>query len=137
MKETAKKYFSIGYSCSESMVMAAAELGLVSKDLLSVASSFSGGMGSGCLCGAVAGAQMIIGALNGRNQEKNGMDARVLAKKFIEKFKEKNKATCCKILTLKYKDNFASPERKLHCSQMVEDAALILEELLELKTVKT
>ena len=39
-----------GYSCSESIVMEAIEKGLVPKELLPVATSFSGGMGSGCLC---------------------------------------------------------------------------------------
>ena len=67
----AAEYFQNGYSCSESMIKWAIDEGLVSADLLPVATSFSGGMGVGCLCGAVAGAQMIIGSLYGR-ENKNG-----------------------------------------------------------------
>ena len=42
-------FLNKGYSCSESVVMAAIELNIVPRELLSVATSFSGGMGSGCL----------------------------------------------------------------------------------------
>ena len=45
----AAEYFNNGYSCSESIIMEAIEKGLVPEELLSVATSFSGGMGSGCL----------------------------------------------------------------------------------------
>ena len=62
----ASEYFNNGYSCSESMIKWAIDEGLVSEDLLSVATPFSGGMGSGCLCGAIAGAHMIIGSQFGR-----------------------------------------------------------------------
>ena len=50
MKENAIKYFKSGYSCSESIVKAASEAGLCSAELLPIATSFSGGMSSGCVC---------------------------------------------------------------------------------------
>ena len=59
-------FLNKGYSCSESVVMAAIELNIVPRELLSVATSFSGGMGSGCLCGAIAGSQIVIGYLFGK-----------------------------------------------------------------------
>ncbi|HBH18011.1 MAG TPA: hypothetical protein DDX14_03570, partial [Cyanobacteria bacterium UBA9579] len=70
-KENAVNLFQQGYSCSESVVRAAYQSGLIDKNidiesLNKVASVFSGGMGNGCLCGAVAGAQMIIGVILGR-----------------------------------------------------------------------
>ena len=46
-------YYKSGYSCSESIVKEAIDLGLCDESLLPVATSFSGGIGSGCLCGAV------------------------------------------------------------------------------------
>ena len=94
------EYFNNGYSCSESMIMWAIEQGLVSKELLPVATSFSGGMGSGCLCGAVAGAQMIIGSLYGReNGTGNELLARTKAKELVISFTETNNATSFRVLT--------------------------------------
>ena len=53
---------------------------------------------------------------------------RKLAKEFFEKFAEKYKVACCKVLSAKYE--FASPERKNHCSSMVYDSCEILENIL-------
>ena len=69
----AVEYFKNGYSCSESIIKWGIDEGLVPEELLPVATPFSGGMGSGCLCGAIAGAQMIIGYLYGKNNKKDGM----------------------------------------------------------------
>ena len=57
----ADNFLNKGFSCSESVVKAAADLGMMPQELVSVATSFSGGMGSGCLCGAIAGAQIVLG----------------------------------------------------------------------------
>lgn len=131
--DLAPKYFlEEGYSCSESIARAAVELGLASEEIISIATSFSGGMGSGCLCGAVAGAQMIIGLLHGKNKDNT---ARILAKEFYKRFTDKHKVTCCKILTKDFKD-FHSPERKQHCTNMVFECSKILDEILEESKVK-
>lgn len=80
MKKAAE-FFMQGYSCSEAIVKAAIEKGLIHKSILPLASPFSGGLSSGCLCGAVAGMQLVFGAMFGRDDEnRNGMAARKLAK---------------------------------------------------------
>ena len=128
----AAEYFNQGYSCSESIIMEAVEKGLVPKELLSVATSFSGGMGSGCLCGAIAGSQIVLGWLFGKNnQNNNDPNARMLAKQFIEEFKKSHKATCCRVLTAGM--DMASPERKAHCTNMVNDCSKILEDMIKAK----
>lgn len=128
----ANEYFNNGYSCSESMIMWAVDEGLASKDLLPVATSFSGGMGVGCLCGAIAGAQMIIGSQFGReNQAGNDVVARAKAKELIQKFMETHKATCCRILTRGME--MGSPERKSHCTNMVENCQKLVEEIVRVK----
>lgn len=129
MKELAVKYFMEGYSCSESIVKAAADKGYIGQEALAIATSFSGGMGVGCLCGAVAGSQMVIGSMFGRTNERDGKKARALAKEFNTKFAEKYKVNCCKVLSRGFE--FHSPERKLHCSGMVNDCAVILEEIIK------
>ena len=128
----AAEYFQNGFSCSESLIKWAIDENLVSEELLSVATPFSGGMGSGCLCGAIAGAQMIIGSQHGRdNRFGNEVNARAKAKEFIQKFTERHKATCCRVLTKGL--DMASPERKAHCTNMVDDCQKLVEELLQVK----
>ena len=128
MKNEALENFMNGYSCSESIVKAAADLGLVSHSLIPIATPFSGGLSSGCLCGAVAGVQLVIGAMNGRNSNtEDSAEARKLAKLAIEKFKEKNKFTCCKALTAGLEMH--SAERKQNCCKLVSDCAEILSEI--------
>lgn len=122
----ADNFLNKGYSCSESIVQAAIDLNIVPKELLSVATSFSGGMGSGCLCGAIAGSQIVLGYLFGKNKTNT---ARALAREFIEEFKKTHRATCCRVLTAGL--DFHSPERKKHCVNMVESCANILSTMLE------
>ena len=128
MKEKAVEYFlNQGYSCSESVVKAAVDAGLVNESLVPVATPFSGGMGSGCLCGAVSGMQLVIGARKGRHDSSEMTDAKALAQEAVAKFKERNKFTCCKALKAGFEMH--SPERKQHCAKMVSDGAEILEEI--------
>ncbi|MBQ9246413.1 C_GCAxxG_C_C family protein [bacterium] len=135
MKKIAVEYFKKGYSCSESVVQAAIDKGYAPKELLSAATPFSGGMGVRCLCGAVAGAMLVIGSIYGKNTERDGMQARAMAKQFNENFSLKYKVNCCKVLSAGFKD-FHSPERKQHCCSMVEDSCIILEEILKENLVK-
>jgi C_GCAxxG_C_C family probable redox protein len=131
----AAEYFNNGYSCSESMIKWAIDEGLASEELLAAATSFSGGMGVGCLCGAIAGAQMIIGAQYGRdNKYGNENIARAKAKELAQKFMEKHKATCCRVLTRGME--FSGPNRKAHCTNMVDDCQKLVEELIQAEVVR-
>lgn len=131
MKEKAKKYFLEGYSCSESIVKASIDEHLVDKNLLPVSTVFSGGMSSGCLCGAVAGAQLVLGFNFGMDNVKNNPKiARQKAKEFMNKFKEKRKTTCCRALTI----GLEGAARKQNCAMLVEECAEILEKLVGVKT---
>ncbi len=122
----APQFFKEGYSCSESIAKAAVELGLADESFVSIATSFSGGMSSRCLCGAVAGSQMVLGLLHGKNKDNS---ARALAKEFYENFTKTHKVTCCKVLSAGFKD-FHSPERKNHCVNLVEECGMILDSML-------
>lgn len=129
MKEKAVNYYKQGFSCSESVINAAIDMDLCDKNLLAVATAFSGGMSSGCLCGAVAGAQMVLGSNFGKgNAQGNRESARAKAKEFIDEFKSKRKATCCRVLTAGLE--FGSPERKQNCASIVEECSEILENLI-------
>lgn len=128
-KTLAPKYFMEGYSCSESIARAAVELGLADETFVSIATSFSGGMSSRCLCGAVAGSQMVLGLLHGKNKDNT---ARAYAKEFYERFTSSHKVACCKVLSAGFKD-FHSPERKKHCVNIVSECGTILDEMLSKK----
>ena len=72
---TAVEYFKGGCSCSESIVKTAISFGLAPESLFQVSTVFSGGMSSGCLCGAVAGAFYDVSA-----------DIREKAESFLDPF---------------------------------------------------
>jgi len=130
MKNKAVEYFNNGYSCSESIVKAASEAGLCDSSLISIATSFSGGMSSGCLCGAVAAIQMISGLHFGKdNSFGNEVCARQKAAFIVEEFKKRNKVTCCRVLS----GGLSGAERKERCSKYVADCCEILEEALKVK----
>ncbi len=83
-----------------------------------------------CICGAVAGAQIVIGANYGKQKTKNNEEeARSKAKEFVEEFKKNRKATCCKVLTAGME--FGSPERKQNCSKLVEECSEILDKMVK------
>ena len=132
MKERAKELYGEGYVCAESIVKAAAEEGRVPVECVKLVTGFGQGMVSGCVCGAVAGAQMIIGATYGRTEA--GQDPRecaAKAKTLVDKFKKIHKVTCCRALGGKFERG--SLEQQQKCSQIIADAAGILEGLLPQK----
>ena len=126
----ATDYFMNGYSCSESIIQAAIDEGLCPKELLPCATTFSGGMSSGCLCGAIAASQIILGYHFGRDNSKgNEVIARKKAAEFIEEFKKINKVTCCRILSR----DVEPQNKKAHCSKFVAECVEILESMLKVK----
>ena len=131
----AVEYFMQGNSCSESIILEAIEKNYCDKDLLSVATGFSGGIGSGCLCGAVAGSIMVISSLFGKeNKYNNPLKARELSKEFMTKFKDAHKVTCCRALSKGFEMH--SPERKQNCCNFVEFCSNTLSEIIENELVK-
>lgn len=130
IKDKALTHFKNGYSCSESIVQACVDEGICSSDLLPCATTFSGGMSSGCACGALTGSQLVLGYLYGRNNKfGNNVFAREKAAQLVEEFKIRNKVTCCKVLC----SGLEGMARKEHCCKMVSDAGEILEKLIETK----
>lgn len=130
--ELAKKYYESGCSCSESIIKSAYDAGIFKSNNIDevhkIASMFSGGMSSGCLCGAVAGSQIVLGCLFGKDSKANINLNRTVAADFIKKFKEKRNVTCCKALSAAYKDKPA--ERRQNCASIVEDSAQIIEDIV-------
>ena len=118
MKEKAVEYFKNGYSCSESVIKAASEEGICPKEILSIATAFSGGMSSGCVCGTIAAAQLINGYNFGReNVLGNEVVARQNAKAIVDELS----------------GGLEGPARKERCAKYVADVCEIIEDIIKTK----
>ena len=146
-KEAAMDYFMKGYNCSQSVVLAFADLFPVDKNTLSkMASSFGGGMGRlREVCGAVSGMFMVAGLLYGYDGPetgdiKAGHYARI--QELAHRFKKKNRSIVCReLLNLKTLRDEPVPEkrtseyyRKRPCPELVGDTAGILEEYISIQS---
>ena len=126
IKEKALEYFKNGYSCSESIVKACIDNGLCDEELLPSATTFSAGMSSGCVCGTISGAQLVLGHRFGRNNKyNNNVSAREKAALLTDEFKKRNKVTCCRVLC----SGLEGSQKKEHCCKLVNDTSEILEEI--------
>ncbi|MFA6989668.1 MAG: C-GCAxxG-C-C family (seleno)protein [Candidatus Gastranaerophilaceae bacterium] len=137
LENKAKELFLQGYSCSEAVLRAAYLEGLFESksidELNKVISMFAGGMLSGCICGAVVGAQASLGMIYGRKELNNSDEHKKIAQKYIENFKKIRNVTCCKALSSKY--DFHSPERRENCVGIISDAVKILQNMVEEKQI--
>jgi C_GCAxxG_C_C family probable redox protein len=98
--EKASAYFSQGYSCAQSVLLAfAEELGLAPEVAVKVAGCFGGGMArQGLTCGAVTGALMVIGLRHGSldPQDKEAKEhVYELARRFMADFETEFGSTSC------------------------------------------
>lgn len=105
IKETAETYYRNGeFYCSEAIIKTIKDAfgSDLPDDIIGMASGFPVGMGgSGCTCGAVSGGVMAIGLFLGRSLPKDEKVAKTmeLSKELHDRFREKNRVLCCKILT--------------------------------------
>lgn len=127
------KYFQNGLYCSEAILRGfneAYNLGYPA-DKYKIATPFGSGLGeSGCACGAVTGAALVLGLVAGRihNYESERL-AFTVTNELHDRFKEKHKAMCCRVLTRNVEWNSAA--HKLQCEGLVRDAALIADEIIQ------
>jgi len=130
--DLAKNYYETGLSCSEAVIKAAHDSGINKfeniQEVYKIASMFSSGMSSGCLCGAVAGSQIVLGCLFGKDISGKTNLNRKVSGEFIKKFKEQRKVTCCSALSAPYKNN--PVERRKNCINIVGESAKIIETLV-------
>ncbi len=116
-----------GYNCAESVLRAFRDrYGLaLDGDALRIASGFGGGLGqAGCMCGALAGAVMVLGLLQGRTSPDQSRDpiygsARELHGLFAGRFG----ATCCRAVN---RHPFGSSEQKKGCYRVIGETADLL-----------
>ena len=125
-----KAYMENNYNCAESTLYAANEkldLGLP-EDAIRLVSGFGGGMASGRVCGALAGAIAAISRVAVSDRGHTTPDFKDIMGGYVAKFVEAFGSTECSELRPKY----AEPE--IRCKELVEANAQMLEEyLLQLK----
>lgn len=121
-----------GYNCSQAVACAFADLADVDENFVfAAAEGLGAGMGGmQSTCGAVSGACMAAGLINSsRDTEKpvtKGATYR-LSKAIVKAFKEKNHTVVCKELK-----GIETKQPLRSCDGCIEDAAVILETVLEL-----
>ncbi len=140
--EQSADYFKRGFNCSQAVFTTfATEIGMSEEVALKVATQFGGGARKGEMCGAVAGALMVLGLKYGHCHE-NAPDEKKrayrIAEEYMNRFIEKQGTVVCREL-LGY--DVSKPEdmekiAKLNlfqvtCPKMIQCATEILEEMLQ------
>jgi C_GCAxxG_C_C family probable redox protein len=140
--DQAVECFRNGFSCSQAVFSTYAEqLGMDKETALKVSGAFGGGMaGMGDTCGAVTGAFMVIGLKYGKTKPEDDEPKKKtyeVAKEFVKRFRSKHPSIVCRellgcdISTTDGKQFFEDNKLKENkCMKFVEDAAIILEEIL-------
>jgi C_GCAxxG_C_C family probable redox protein len=142
--ERAVDSFARGFNCSQSVLAAYAEqFGLTEELALKVAGGFGGGMGRMAeTCGAVTGAIMVIGlkfASTTPGDMQGKENAYAVVREFVHRFKGRNVTVLCRELL---DCDISTPEGmkraqqekliKKCCPKLIQDAAEILDQLIEL-----
>lgn len=148
--ERAEANFRKGYNCAQAVYCAwTEELGLTEELAARTVCALGGGMGRlREVCGAVSGALMVLGALEGYSDPKDqGAKAHLYAleQRFAAIFREMSGSIICReLLGLSEGPSAPTPEArtdayygKRPCSQLCRQAADLLDELLgEIKEEK-
>jgi C_GCAxxG_C_C family probable redox protein len=127
IKELAGQNFKAGYNCAESVVRTFRDFYKldISDEALKMASGFGGGLGhAGCMCGALSGATMVLGMLQGRtNKEQSREPIYGSAQEFHGIFTGEFGAACCRVLN---PHEFGSQEQRRTCLKLTGTTAELL-----------
>ncbi len=142
-REAAMANFMKGYNCSQSVVLAFADMIDIDEVALSkLSSSFGGGMGRlREVCGSVSGMFMVAGLLYGYDGPETGQvkaDHYARIQELARRFEEKHGSIVCReLLGLSVRHDIPVPEartseyyKKRPCPEIIGDAAEILEQFI-------
>ncbi len=121
--------YKSGMNCSQSVVMAYADLfGVDEKTMFMVSEGFGAGMGMRSVCGAVTGMFMLLGLKNSSGNPEIITKAQTLklVNEAAQKFKDENGTVMC--AELKSNDNITG--KPVNCMKCIEDACEIFEQYL-------
>ena len=116
--EKAVEFFKSGYNCSQSVVLAFADMyGFTQEQAARMAASFGGGIGRmrqtcGAACGMFLLAGLETGATDPKDREGKGANYAVVQELAAE-FKKRNGSTiCAELLGLKKPEGVSTPEER-------------------------
>ena len=135
VREAAEElYRTCQFNCSEAVIKAVRDVFCpeIPDFVIAMSSGFPVGMGgAGCTCGAVAGGQMALGLIFGREKSlqfvQSGHTMR-LARELHDRFREMNQTLCCRLHTKNMQ--IGSPEHAAQCTRLTGDAAQIVAEII-------
>ncbi len=143
--DKAVELFKQGYNCSQAVFAAFADMYNIDQETaLKLSSSFGGGMGRMReVCGTVSGMLMVVGMETGATEGKDAASKQhnyQVVQQMAEKFKQRNGSIICRELLgldntshteTKPEDRTKEYYKKRPCVQLVEEAALMVEDFLE------
>lgn len=117
-------YATRQFMCAEAVLVTlnhALGGGLDESQAVAMAAPFSAAMGeSGCVCGALSGAVMAGGLfLGGDSPYRHRREMRQCARQLHDGFKLTHGATCCRVISQKFKDDPKAHFR--HCSDLTAE----------------
>ncbi|MDK2799821.1 MAG: hypothetical protein PWP27_1117 [Clostridiales bacterium] len=134
LKDKVLKYYDKKYdlNCAETMIYAAnEEYGLnLNKDTFKAMAAFGGGMAIEDVCGAVTGSLAVLGIMFTKERAHESDRIKLLSQELIGQFEKKLETNNCKLLKEKYRND------EIRCSQMVEVAADVLDEIVTRELTK-
>lgn len=139
--DKAEEYYCNNFNCSQAVFTTyATELGLDEEVALKIATQFGGGARKGEMCGAVAGALMVLGLKYGHSHAENIQEKRnayQISEDFMNRFiKEKGTVVCRELLgydVSKKEDMKIIKELNLFkttCPELIRCATLIVEQMM-------
>jgi len=123
--EKATEYFGQGFNCSQSVLKAGSEaLGLeIPPEIIKATAGFLGGIGySGCVCGALTGAVMLIGL--SRANKGVAKESALLYRWFEQEFS----SPCC--ASIREGRPFSNKEVRKRCAEVTAQTARKVVEML-------
>ena len=140
--EKAVEYYCNHFNCSQGVFTAfATELGIDEKLALRLGTNFGGGERKGELCGAVAGALMVLGLRCGHcdsNDLEGKTKAYKISEEFMNRFISKKGSVICRELLgydlTKAEDMMIIKNENIFktvCPEVIRCAAVILDEMID------
>ena len=134
-------YFNQHFNCAQAVLTPfAQEIGFNEKDALKIATAFGGGARKGEMCGAVAGALMVLGLKYGHYHAEDmdeKMHAYQITETFMNRFIEINGTVVCKKLLgydISKKEDLVKIKAldlfKTACPKMIRAATEIVDQII-------
>ena len=104
-RQIARYFYTGGFNCAETVltILRNNKTITVNRDAVRMMSGFGGGIGKGCVCGAVTGAVAAMGSIYGRTTPSDSNEkTKEMVARFTDAFLEKYPSLNCELLLSDY-----------------------------------